>query len=130
MTTESATGEPNTPSEAKLSKFMQQTWAAFAKDPKSLQKAPFNFPQYDPVKDTTKTLIGFGAYENVTHSLLPPIDYDMFCETIESILTTIPGGIAGAITNVADGKDMGIPGLKVSELPDMSPRPLPPYTAT
>jgi cholinesterase len=128
MTTEQATTEPNTLFEAKLSRFMQQAWAAFAKDPKSLQNSPFNFPQYDPVKDTRKTLIGFGAYENVTHSLLPPLDYDMYCDTIESILTTIPGGIAGAIMNVAAGKDMGIPGLKASELPDMMPRPLAPYS--
>jgi hypothetical protein len=56
--------------------------------------AKINLPQYDPGKETKKTLIGFGAYENVSHALLPPLEYDMFCTTIESILTTIPGGIA------------------------------------
>jgi cholinesterase len=128
MTTESVTGFPNTPSEAKLSSFMQKTWAAFAKDPLSLQKAPFNLPAYAN-DDFKKTLIGFGAYENVSYALLSPIDYDMYCETIENILTTIPGGISQAITNVAYGGDMGVPGLKIEELPDMSPRPLAPYSS-
>ena len=125
-TTESATGEPNTPFESKLSKFMQATWATFAKDPASLQQSPFNLPLYDSKDDFKKTLIGFGAYENVTHTFLPPLNYDMYCDSIESITESIPGGINAAIQNVAAGGDMGIPGLKVSELPDMSPPPLPP----
>jgi hypothetical protein len=125
-TTEFVTGEPNTQSESKLSQFMQSAWAAFAKDPASLQQPPFNFPLFDPKDDFKKTLIGFGAYDNVTHALLAPLNYDMYCESIDSITETIPGGISAAIQNVAAGGDMGIPGLKVSELPDMTPPPLPP----
>jgi carboxylesterase type B len=129
-TTEYVTGQANTPSQAKLQKFMQSTWAAFAKDPLSLQKSPFNLPAYDAKNEFAQTLIGLGAYESSTHALLAPIGYDMFCEAIESITATIPGGIAAAIQNVAKGGDLGAPGLSASQLPDMSPAPLPALSTT
>jgi cholinesterase len=124
-TAESVTGQPNTGPEAKLSRFMQSVWAAFAKDPASLQKAPYNLPLYNPANELANSLIGFGAYDNDTHIILPPVNYDMYCTAIMSITATIPGGIAAGIQNVAAGKDLGTPGLKMSELPDLSPKPLP-----
>jgi cholinesterase len=119
------TGEANTPSEQKLSRFLQSAWAAFAKDPESLKKPPFSFPAYNPKDSMEKTLIGFGAYENANFTLLPPFNYDMYCDAIMNLLATSPGGIAATIQSVASGGELGIPGLKVSDLPDMSPRPLP-----
>jgi cholinesterase len=122
--TESVTGVPNTPSEAKLSTFMQKVWTSFAKDPSSLQKAPFNFPQYNSQDANAPTLIGFGASPNETHKLLAPFQWDLYCDPITSLTSTIPGGIAAAINNVASGGDLGVPGLTVAELPDMKPAPL------
>jgi cholinesterase len=128
-TTESVTAMPNTPSETKLSTFMQKAWTSFAKDPASLQKAPFNFPQYNSQDANAPTLIAFGASPNETHQLLAPFQWDLYCDPITSLTNTIPGGIAAAIENVANGGDLGVPGLTVAELPDMKPAPLWTYSA-
>jgi cholinesterase len=125
-TSEYASEDKNTAVEDRVSKFMQKTWTQFAKDPAALTKAPFSLPLLDiKNKYTKETIIGFGA-NNVTRQLLLPSSYDGYCEAIENIIKTIPGGIRGAIENVASGKDMGIPGLKASEVPDMSPPDPPP----
>jgi cholinesterase len=124
-TSSSVTFQKDTPEQARVSDFMMKTWANFAKDPMSISRPPFNLPLYKPETSyTEETLIGFGA-NNLTRQLLMPSNYDMYCETIKNIVKTIPGGIFGAITNVAIGKDMGIPGLKTNEIPDMSPLSLP-----
>lgn len=129
-TTEYATNAPNEPKQQEISQFMQKVWTSFAKDPTSLSKAPFNFPRYNP--DTAfseNTLIGFGA-NNLTHQMLLPSTYDVYCETIDNIMKTLPGGIVHAIEAVSEGKDMGIPGLKTSDLPDMSPPELEPLKSS
>jgi hypothetical protein len=76
---------------------MQSVWAAFAKDPASLQRAPYNLPLYNPANELANSLIGFGAYDNDTHIILPPVNYDMYCTAIMSITAAIPGGIAAGI---------------------------------
>jgi hypothetical protein len=53
-------------------------------------------------------------------------DYDTFCLSIETLMATIPGGLKASVVNVANGKDMGIPGMPVNEIPDMTPPALPP----
>ena len=125
-TSAAVTYNPDTPAQKRVSDFMQKVWTQFAKDPTALSKEPFKLPQYS-TKDifTEHTLIGFGA-NNLTRQSLKAGNYDMYCDTIASLLKTIPGGIAKAIENVASGKDMGIPGLKTSEIPDMRPLPLDP----
>jgi cholinesterase len=124
-TTEAVTVLADTASEMEVSKFMQNTWATFAKEPKLLTSAPFNFPKYNPETTFTEnTLIGFAA-NNLTAQLLTPSAYDSYCSTIETLTATIPGGIQGAIQNVVSGRDIGIPGLRAQDIPDMSPSPLP-----
>jgi hypothetical protein len=128
-TAEYSTSAPNEPKEQKISDFMQRVWAQFAKDPQALTKKPFNLPVYNPdTAFTENTLIGFGA-NNLTAQMLLPSSYDMYCGTIANIMKTIPGGIVGAIARVSEGKDMGIPGLKTEDLPDMVPPDLPPAPA-
>jgi cholinesterase len=124
-TSSTVTFQKDTLEQARASDFMMRTWASFAKDPISISKPPFNLPIYKPeAAYSEETLIGFGA-NNLTRQLLNPGSYDMYCDTIASIVKQIPGGIFGAITNVATGKDLGIPGLKTNEIPDMTPLPLP-----
>jgi hypothetical protein len=124
-TTEAVTVFPNTPSQNEVSNFMQKTWAAFAKDPESLSSAPLNLPKYNSETTfTDETLIGFGA-NNMTAQLLLASTYDGFCSAVETLTATIPGGMQGAIANVVSGRDMGIPGLKSEDIPDMSPPPVP-----
>jgi cholinesterase len=124
-TSSTVTFQKDTAEQARVSDFMMRTWASFAKDPMSISKAPFNLPIYKPeAAYSEETLLGFGA-NNLTRQLLTPGGYDMYCDTIASIVKQIPGGIFGAITNVATGKDLGIPGLKANEIPDMTPLPLP-----
>jgi cholinesterase len=128
-TSEEATSSPNEPKQTQISNFMQKVWTQFAKDPEALTKAPFNLPRYNAeTAFTENTLIGFGANNRTTQMLIPS-GYDMFCETIVTMLKDVPGGVTATITNVATGKDMGIPGLKTEELPDMSPPELPPAPA-
>jgi cholinesterase len=129
-TSEEATGgAPNEPAQQKISDFMQKAWASFAKKPESLSEAPFNFPKYNiKTAFTEKTLLGFGA-NNETVEYLLPSSYDSYCETITDIMKDIPGGITGAIFRSAEGKDMGIPGLTMDQLPDMSPPELEPIAA-
>jgi cholinesterase len=125
-TAASSTSGPDSPEEIKVSQFMQKVWTQFAKDPKGLSKAPFNLPQYNPdLAYTEDGLIGFGA-NNLTRQLLKAGDYDSFCTAIDSIMSTIPGGLQAAIENVANGKDMGIPGMTTDQVPDMAPPSLPP----
>ncbi|TLD35340.1 hypothetical protein E2P81_ATG11459 [Venturia nashicola] len=122
-TTEAVTAAKNTPSEAKLSTFMQKAWTSFAKDPASLQKAPFNFPQYNAADANAPTLIALGGSANETHKMVAPFQWDVYCDPISSLTSTIPGGIQAAINNVAAGGELGVPGLKTDELPDMKPAP-------
>jgi cholinesterase len=125
-TAEESTSTPNERNEQKVSDFMQKVWTQFAKDPQALTKPPFNLPLYDAENTYTEnTLIGFAA-NNLTAQMLLPSSYDLYCSTIADIMKTIPGGIVGAIASVSNGKDMGIPGLKTEEIPDMSPPDLPP----
>jgi cholinesterase len=121
-----STTAPDTPQQEKVSKFMQKVWTQFAKDPLALTKAPFNLPNY--VKNdafSSEQLIGFGA-NNLTRQMLKAGDYDEFCTAIESLMVTIPGGLQAGISNVANEKDMGIPGMPIDQIPDMTPPLLPP----
>jgi cholinesterase len=125
-TSASSSSGPDTPEQIKVSDFMQKVWVQFAKDPEGLSKAPFNLPKYDPTAAFSgSNLIGFGAHNN-PYQLLKAGDYDEFCNAIDAIMSTIPGGLQAAIENVANGKDMGIPGMTVAEIPNMAPPQLPP----
>jgi len=125
-TAASASTTPDSPEESKVSKFMQKVWTQFAKDPSALTKAPYNLPNYVPDDAyTAEHLIGFGA-NNLTRQMLKAGDYDSFCTAIDSLMVTIPGGLQAAIQNVANGKDMGIPGMPIDQIPDMTPPVLPP----
>lgn len=66
---------PDTPKEIETSKYYQNAWAAFARDPEhALEK--FGWPEYDPNADT---LIKLG-YENNTQAVFGPgNEFDALC---------------------------------------------------
>ena len=41
-------GVPNTPAEASISRYLNGVWAAFAKNPNILRRAPYFYPKYNP----------------------------------------------------------------------------------
>ena len=93
QTAASASGDPDTPAEKSISRYVAGAWAAFAKDPTSaLERAPFSWPRYEP---NGNTLIRLG-YDNETEaSSVDPVTYDLACPVIEAVLADIPGGFLG-----------------------------------
>ena len=64
---------PNTPIEAATSKYIQDAWAAFARDP---EKGLKDWPIYDPQGDTLVKL----GFENNTRAVLGRGDeFDALC---------------------------------------------------
>ena len=63
---------PDTPAEAATSKYIQDAWAAFARDPEK----GITWPQYDPNADTLVKL----GFENNTQAVYGPGDeFDALC---------------------------------------------------
>ena len=93
QTAASASGDPDTPAEKSISRYVAGAWASFAKDPTSaLERAPFSWPRYEP---NGNTLIRLG-YDNETEaSSVFPVTYDLACPVIEAVLADIPGGFLG-----------------------------------
>ena len=72
-------GDPNTPLQVEVSRYMQHAWAEFARDPVDGLRA-LGWPTYNP---EGKTLARLGYGQEKEASFATPYAYDSICKTLE-----------------------------------------------
>ncbi|RFU30907.1 hypothetical protein B7463_g5410, partial [Scytalidium lignicola] len=77
-TSELITGEPNTPLQDVVSRYMRHAWATFAKDPMNGLHKQLGWPVYNPSGDT---LVRLGYGNDTKASFVNPAEYDTPCST-------------------------------------------------